>query len=410
MPDDLRLLAADLADLNRPGAMAFVTDAASEQALRDGLADALQDSMEVRRGGVRAAIAAQQKMTTPGVLVVDVSGEDHPLLALSELSELVEPDTCVLVIGESADLSFYREITRGLCAAEYLAKPLTRDLVAQHFGVHVRGHAPAEPVTRGGRFITVTGARGGVGASVIAAHLAWHLGTVARRHTLLLDSDLHLGTAAFLLNTQPSPGLRTALEAPERIDALLAERAATPVADRLHVLSGQEPLSQETDYAPGAAEQLLAALRRRYNFIIGDVRWQPLPFCRELLAGAQHRVLVMSPTLAAVRDAMRMMPGNTLPGGGNQQRPTLVLNRLGVPGGLKRAQIEDILKAPIDLVIPDLPRQVGHAVTMGDPAAAQSGAFRAAIVGLAAQVGALGTAAAGGKPSGLRALFGLGRY
>jgi pilus assembly protein CpaE len=87
-----------------------------------------------------------------------------------------------------------------------------------------------------------------------------------------------------------------------------------------------------------------------------------------------------------------------------------VLNRLGVPGGLKRAQIEDILKAPIDLVIPDLPRQVGHAVTMGDPAAAQSGAFRAAIVGLAAQVGALGTAAAGGKPSGLRALFGLGRY
>jgi pilus assembly protein CpaE len=399
--------ATDFNRPDRPAAMAFVLDAASESALRDGFSEALLEPMEIRRGGIRAAIAAQQKAATPRLLVVDISGEDQPLLALGRLSEVVEPDTCVLVLGEIADLGLYREITRGMGAAEYLTKPLTRDLVSQHFAPFARGHAPPTSMTRGGRFITVTGTRGGVGASVIAASLAWHIGTTLRRHTVLLDADLHLGTAAFLFDTQPGPGLRAAIEAPERIDALLAERAAIPVADRLHVLSAQEKLTHEIAYAPGAAGLLLEALSRRYNFMIGDVRWQPLPFCRDLLAGAHHRVLVLTPSLGSVRDALRMMPG-----GLGQQRATLVLNRLGMPGGLKRTQIEEALKTKVDVVIPDLPRQIGHAVTMGDPAVNQSGAFRAAIVDLSAQVGAATgqqALALNRKIGGLRQLLGIGR-
>lgn len=392
---------------DRPEAIAYIADAESEGAIREGFADALPEPIEIRRGGVRAAITAQQKAATPRVLVVDVSGEDQPLMALARLSEVVEPDTCVLVVGDATDLTTYREITRGLGAAEYLSKPLTRDLVAQHFAPLARGQAPEASMARGGRFITVTGVRGGVGASVIAASLAWHLGHTLRRHTVLLDSDLHLGTAAFLLNTQPGPGLRAAIEAPERIDALLAERAATPVADRLHVLSGQEKLSQDILYTRGAAAQLLEALSRRYNFIIGDLRWQPTPFCRELLAGAQHRVLVMAPSLASVRDALRMIAG-----AGGQQRATLVLNRAGLQGGLKRAQVEEALKTKLDIVIPDLPRQIGNAVTMGDLGAAQTGSFRTAIQELARQVGAVdSTTRRALKPrfGGLGALLGAGR-
>ncbi len=392
---------------DRPAAMAFIADAASENAIREGFSEALLEPMEIRRGGVRAAIAAQQKAATPRLLVVDISGEDQPMGHLARLSEVVEPDTCVLVVGESAEIALYRGITRGLGAAEYLVKPLTRTLVAQYFAPFARGQTPERSIVRGGRFITVTGARGGVGASVIAANLAWHLGTTLRRHSVLLDSDLHLGTAAFLLDTQPGPGLRAAIEAPERIDALLAERAAIPVGDRLHVLSAQEKLTQEIAYAPGAAALLLEALGRRYNFMIGDVRWQPTPFCRDLLAGAHHRVLVLAPTLASVRDALRMMPGVV-----GRQRPTLVLNRLGMPGGLKRNQIEDALKAKVDVVIPDLPRQISNAVTMGDPAAAQSGAFRAAIIELSTQAGAANgpaTLARNRKMGRLGRLLGFGR-
>ena len=194
----------------------------------------------------------------------------------------------------------------------------------------------------GGRVVTVTGARGGTGASTIAANLAWHFGVEARRHTVLLDADLHRGTAAMLLGAKIGPGLRTVLEAPDRIDELFVERAAQPVSKRLHVLAGEEKLTETVTYTPDAAARLLDALRRRYNFVVIDVPWSALPLHRDLLMMAHQRVLVMDPTLASVRDVLRLM---ALPNGPWQPgRGVLVLNRDGLPGGLNRRQLEEGLK------------------------------------------------------------------
>ena len=202
--------------------------------------------------------------------------------------------------------------------------------------------------------VTVTGARGGTGASTIAANLAWHFGVEARRHTVLLDADLHRGTAAMQIGARTGPGLRTALEAPERIDESFVERAAQPVDKRLHVLAGEEKLTDSIAYAPNAAARLLDALRKRYNFVVIDVPWSGLPLHRELLMMAHQRVLVMDPTLASVRDMLRLM---ALPNGPHQpRRGVLVLNRDTMRGGLNRRQLDEGLKMRPDVVIPDLPR------------------------------------------------------
>jgi hypothetical protein len=191
---------ASLPRHDRATAMSFVTDATTETALRDGLTDVLPEGLDTHRGGIGAAIATLQKIASPQVLIVDISGEDQPLAALGNLSMCVEPDTCVLVVGDVRDLTLYRELTRGLGIAEYLPKPITRDVVGRHFAPLVRGQWPEAERQTGGRLITVTGARGGVGASVIAANLAWYFGITARRHTMLLDADLHRGIAALLLD------------------------------------------------------------------------------------------------------------------------------------------------------------------------------------------------------------------
>lgn len=369
---------------DRPSLIAFVTDSKSEDAIQTGLDEVLNEPMDLRRGGIRAAIAAMQKQATPKVLIVDVSGEEQPLSALGELSNVVEPDVCVLVVGEIEHLDFYREVTRGLGATEYLAKPLTRERVARHFGTSVNGHVPAADVVLGGRAISVTGVRGGVGATTIATNLAWNFGVRMRRHTVLLDPDIHLGTAAFLLSVQPGPGLRMALEAPNRIDSLLAERAAQPVEDRLHVLAGEEKVATPIAHAEGAGEALLGSLRHRYNFIVADVPFAPVPLYRNLLDLVDQRVLVIDPTLASVRDTVRLL---SLPRGRTQeQRAIVVLNRVGIPGGLTRRQVEDALKMKVDVAIPDLPRQLGNAATMGKPAITTSGAFRTGIQELTRQV------------------------
>jgi pilus assembly protein CpaE len=325
-----------------------------------------------------------QKMATPRAMVVDVSGEEQPLSALTDLAEVVEPDVCMLVIGDSASLDFYREVTRNLGASEYLPKPLTHDKVARNFGMLIAGREPATENVQGGRTVAITGVCGGAGATTLATNLAWHFGVSMRRHTLLLDTDLYLGNAAFLLNLKPGPGLRSALEAPGRIDALLAERAAQPATERLHVLAGEEPLTSSVNYAPGAMDLLLTALRARYNFIVADVPFRRTPACDELSNLANQHVLVMTPTLASVRATLRLLSLHT---GRNQaSRPVIVLNRLGVSGGLPQRQIEDALAMKVDVVLPDLPRQVGDAATMGEVAVKSRGGFRDGVLALADRV------------------------
>ena len=156
--------------------------------------------------------------------------------------------------------------------------------------------------------IALTGVRGGVGATTLAVNLAWNFGVVMRRHTVLVDPNIQTGSAAFLLNVQPGPGLRVALEAPERIDALLAERAAQPAADRLHVLAGEEAVAIQPDPAARRRRTYCSMpCARRYNFIVGDVPFAPVPLYRDLLDLVDQRVLVMEPTLAAVRDTLRLL-------------------------------------------------------------------------------------------------------
>lgn len=366
--------------------IAFVTDGDSEQVLRASLSDMLPEPPDIRRGGIRAAHAAMQKSTSPRILIIDISGEEQALKGLADLASVVEPDVCVLVIGEVDGMEFYREITRGLGAADYLPKPLARDLVSRHFGGFVLGRAPSSSTSMGGRVLAVTGVRGGCGASSVSANLAWHFGVTLRHHTVLVDPDLHRGNAAFLLNIHPGDGLAAALESPLRIDTLLAERAAQPAAERLHVLAGESPIGVLPTYASGAAEALIDALRKRYNFIVLDVPFAPVPLYHDLLNLAHQRVLVMEPSLVSLRDVLRLtatVPTSSAP-------PLIVLNRLGLPGGLNRRQLEEGLKRKIDVALPDLPRQLRGAANLGEPAIITTAAYRKVIAELARAVAGAG--------------------
>ena len=395
----------------RPALIAFVTDSASERAFSDGLADVLPNGVDVRRGGIRAAITSMRKGVTPSVLVVDISEEDQPLTALAQLADVVEPDVCVLVVGEVDSVDFYREVTRNLGAQDYLSKPLTNDKVARRFGSIVAGRAPVTGGAQGGGLVVFTGVNGGAGATTLAVNVAGHFGVSLRRHTVLLDPDLHLGDASLLLNIKPGPGLRMALEAPERIDALLAERAAQPAAERFHLLAGDEPMTTRPNYAPGAAGILVASLRRRYNLIIADVPFR-VPLYDDILELPHQRVLVMLPTLSSVRAMLRHLP--VLTKAGQATRPVIVLNRVGSLGSLTRRQVEDALAVKVDVAIPDEPRQLATAATMGELAMTGRGTFRngvlelaghLALVGLLDSTAMAGPVAANDKPSGFRGLF-----
>lgn len=380
---------ADPADLEAPRRtdraplVAYACDRATEELLRDVMLDAAGPGASVRRGTIEIARKALASEPTPNVLVLDVSGEADPLAALEDLAQVVEPGVRVLVIGERTDLEFYRQVTRELGALEYIYKPVNRETIARTFVPLIQGRR-LDLAARTGRLIAVTGVRGGVGGTSVAANLAVHLAERNRRHALLLDADLHTGTAALALASKAQGGLRVALEAPERLDELFLERTAAKVTDRLHVLAGEERLDDLLQIKPGAVRNLVETMQRRYRYIVADVPRFPSVLSTEIGALSHQRVLVMEPTLPALRDGLRFIEA---PRGPNQsRRPIVVLNKVGAPGTLPLKQVLAALEVAPEVMIPWLPKCVETALALGEPASRKRGRFQEAISQLAREI------------------------
>ena len=83
--------------------------------------------LDVKRGTVRNAIRMLETDTELRALVIDISGIDDPIDALTRLQRVCPPDvTHVTVVGDNTEeMGFYRTIVNEMGASEHSAKPLT---------------------------------------------------------------------------------------------------------------------------------------------------------------------------------------------------------------------------------------------------------------------------------------------
>jgi len=368
---------------NRPFAVAYTADSASEAALRAGLSE-LPSGIVFRRGTIQAAIRYLSRSPTPQVLIVDVSGASDPLVALDDLANVCEPDVKVLVTGDRTDVGFYREITRSLGVVEYLSKPLTRDGVARLFLPVLKGRLPAGGQQPGGRVITVTAAHGGAGATTVATNLAILLAEISRGYVALVDLNLQDGAAALALGVAPGAGLRVALEDPARVDALFLDRTAVTVNERLRLLAADEALEEAPEPTLEGVARLMTLLRRRFNYVVLDMPKRAGPALRSIYALAQTRLLVVTPDLLSLRGAKRFRGMLAATAGDDRAIP--LLNHAGMPGALTPALIEQGLGEKPALSLPHLPKPLLAAANLGVAAVTRSKAFRLAMLEVTREV------------------------
>src|SRR5215213_6872268 len=140
--------AASLVTRNR--IVCFVNDELSAAALRKGLEGS---NLSIRRGTIRNAIRMLETDTDLFALVVDISGIDDPFTELQRLASVCPPDVRVALIGESREITFYRELLE-IGVSEYLPRPLTRDMVLAQLRPKLLGDAAAAPTDRGGHVVS----------------------------------------------------------------------------------------------------------------------------------------------------------------------------------------------------------------------------------------------------------------
>ncbi|MEK0086147.1 AAA family ATPase [Benzoatithermus flavus] len=357
---------------------AFIGDEPTRKVVDQVVTELMIPNAAVHRGGIRDAIRQLGEQRSPRLLIVDLNEAELPLSAINELAEVCEPGVAVIAIGTRNDVGLFRDlINNGV--SDYLVKPITPLLLQKSLLSVLDGTSPTRHTSKLGRLIAVTGARGGVGSTMLAVNLAWTIAHRRRRRVALVDLDLHYGTAALALDLEPSPGMREALEQGERIDSLFVERAMVRQSDTLYVLSGEEALGEPVVPDTAALEALLRDLRNKFHYVIVDVPRQVTSCTHHVLETATNLLLITDLSLAGMRDTLRRTM--LMPAVNAACQLSIIANRTGEyrEGEISRREFEAGLGRAIDAMIPFDARSVTRAANAGQPVAAGRNKVAAAI-------------------------------
>ncbi|MDQ8755394.1 pilus assembly protein CpaE [Sphingosinicella sp. LHD-64] len=350
---------------------AFVCDEATADLLRPIAVEHGWSPEKVNKGGLRNAVQTLSVSASPSILFVDLSESGDPLSDINALAEVCEPGTVVIAAGQVNDVRLYRDlVASGI--QDYLLKPFSPDQLRDAFAnaqLTISGPRVSEAASEKPNVMAaVIGVRGGVGASTIASSLAWLMGDKAGRSTALLDLDVHFGTGALGLDLEPGRGLTDAIENPSRIDGLFIERAMVRASDKLCVLSAEAPINQAMLTDGSAFFQLQEEIRHAFEGTVVDLPRNMLVQFPHLLNDVQAVVVVVEFTLAATRDAIRIL--SWLKANAPQAKVIVVANKsLAAGQEVTRKDFEHSIERKVDVALPFDPKAAMQAAKLGQPLA-----------------------------------------
>jgi pilus assembly protein CpaE len=353
---------------------AFVNDQDSEGVVRQAIADLGIEAASIMAGDVSTATALLSKQPSPRLLIVDISGARDQLTSILELAEVCEPGVGVVAIGDSNDISLYRQL-KNAGVAEYFFKPIIRDQLSRTCN-DVLNDRLDQPSLFSGKLVFMLGVRGGVGTTTLATSAAWHMSEMRQRWTMLLDLDLQGGDAALLFDVAAGQALREAFERPERVDKLFLERGAIHVNNRLNLLASLEPLGSSVEGSEDALRNLLELLLRRYRLVIVDIPAAIAVHLPQIMQMPSTCALIGNASLASARDMARWREHI---GPNTQERRTLqVLNRTSSHGGLSDAEFTRACGKAPDVIIPH-DRELAASANLGVREMRKCALFRSGV-------------------------------
>ena len=279
---------------------AFLSDEETRAVVDQVVKDLVIPHAAVHKGGIRSCIDFLAEHRSPRILLVDLTLSELPLSDINELAEVCEPGVTVVAIGDRNDVGLFRELmNQGI--SDYLVKPITPALLQKSLLGTVDGVSRTRQTNRLGRLVAVTGARGGVGASMLATNVAYHIAEVRRRRVALVDLDLQFGTVALSLDLEPSNGFREALETPGRIDGLYIDRTMTRYSDTLYVLSAEESVDETFTIDESSVDLLIQELRTKFHYVVVDLPRADAALRSKIVSDASNVLLVSDLSLSGMR-------------------------------------------------------------------------------------------------------------
>ncbi|GGS89917.1 AAA family ATPase [Streptomyces chromofuscus] len=258
-----------------------------------------------------ARLAAESVDELPEVVVVHERIGPVPALELIREVALRFPAVGVILVTSDASPGLFQAAmdcgARGLVALPLSYEELANRVQAvAQWSVGVRrhlGHGGDAFTGVGGTVVTVSGAKGGVGATLTAVQLAL-ASQASGRSTVLVDMDLQTGDVASYLDVQfrrSVADLAAITDISPRVLADAVFRHDTGLA--LLLAPGEGERGEEV--TDRAARQIVSALRSRYETVVVDCGAQLSGAGAAAVEMADTALLVTTPDVVAVRGAKR---------------------------------------------------------------------------------------------------------
>lgn len=274
----------------------------------------------------------------PHIAVVCVGDNwEEELKSLGERGPDARPET--VVIGPSEDARILRAAMQA-GARDYMARPIRPGELECVIERMVRDLRAAATAARGS-VITVMGAKGGAGATVLAANLAHMLSHDGSEAVVLIDLDVQSGSVPLYFDAEPDGGLLEALEEVHALDAAALEGRMLRLASGLHVLGcapGQIALAEDLDADRIIA--LLEVLRLHYGQVVVDLPRILSQAGAGVLEHSDQVLIVLEQSVSHLREAKRLADLLLREIGIPADHLGLVINRFNKKAAVTRADVE----------------------------------------------------------------------
>jgi pilus assembly protein CpaE len=203
----------------------------------------------------------------PDALFADLGLCPHDTLDL--LDRLPAPRPMLAVCGPQEDSQvILRAMKQG--AREFFPPAPSREAVRELVDRLVLDGRPAAPAGRLAPVLAVMGAKGGVGATVVACQLAAALQAMGSR-TVVVDLNYPLGDVALHFDVRPTYTLAHVVKQADDLDATYLRGLLQGHRSGVQILAAPERV-EEAELVRGVhVERVISILREEFDFVVLDV-------------------------------------------------------------------------------------------------------------------------------------------
>jgi pilus assembly protein CpaE len=280
-------------------------------------------------GHVQTAIENYQEAHSPDLILIQTDTIDSGFTdKLGELASFCEEGTSAIVIGPDNDVNLYRRLI-DMGVSDYLVRPINSAMLGE-----VVAKSLIEKVgATGSRLIAFLGAKGGVGASILAEATACGAADILGQKTLLLDTAGGWSTFSVGMGFEPATTMAQAVRAAQAGDQDGLKRMLHKVSDKLSVLATGSESMLDKPVDPEQLEHLIDVLMVEYPVVIADLSQSAEQLQRAMVARANQIMLVSAPTLPSLRLARTLMHEVKSVRGGQNEGIELIINMQGMSAG-----------------------------------------------------------------------------